>query len=208
MTTNSSDSDREQAPQQDEMSAAAPADALRKANRKLVWQLSIFALGFLGFGFALVPLYNVLCDVTGFGSRENLTQASAPGAAQASEPPREITVDFMLAMPTVGEWEFHPVVSSLIVRTGQLTTAKFIAKNLLAQPATGQAVPSIAPHDAALYFHKTECFCFIPQHFDAMQERELTVRFVVDTHLPEDEDHITLAYSMYGVEVQKVASAK
>jgi cytochrome c oxidase assembly protein subunit 11 len=71
--------------------------------------------------------------------------------------------------------------------------------------ATGQAVPSIAPHEASPYFRKTECFCFTPQHFEAGQERELTVRFVVDPQLPKTVERITLAYSMYGVQ-QKLAA--
>jgi cytochrome c oxidase assembly protein subunit 11 len=171
----------------------------RTANRKLTWQLWLFALGFLGFGFALVPLYDVLCEVTGYGSRQNLTQAAAlDGPADASTQ-REVTVEFVSTMPTVGEWEFRAVENSARVRTGQLYSAKFVAKNLLAKAATGQAVPSIAPHNAAQYFRKTECFCFTPQRFDALQERELVVRFVVDKALPDNVDRITLAYSMYGV---------
>jgi cytochrome c oxidase assembly protein subunit 11 len=172
----------------------------RKANRTLTWQLWLFALGFLGFAFALVPLYDVLCAVTGYGSRENLTQASTPTTDQTSPiSTREVTVEFVSTLPTVGEWEFRAVENSAKVRTGQLYSAKFVAKNLLAKASTGQAVPSIAPHNVAQYFHKTECFCFTPQHFAALQERELIVRFIVDTHLPDDVDRITLAYSMYGI---------
>jgi len=175
----------------------------RKANRALTWQLSFFALGFLGFGFALVPLYDVLCEVTGYGSRQNLTQVSNETNAASGEQ-RDITVEFVSTLPTVGEWEFRAAEKSAKIRTGQLYSAKFVAKNLLAKASTGQAVPSIAPHNAAQYFHKTECFCFTPQHFTALQERELTVRFVVDSHLPANVDRITLAYSMYGV--QQVAA--
>lgn len=175
------------------------ASDTRIANRKLSWQLGLFALGFLGFGFALVPLYDVLCKVTGYGSRENLTQASLSAGNSSLSTEREVTVEFVSTLPTVGEWEFRAVENSVKVRTGQLYSAKFMAKNLLAKATTGQAVPSIAPHNAAQYFHKTECFCFTPQHFEALQERELTVRFVVDSQLPDKLDRITLAYSMYGV---------
>lgn len=171
--------------------------ALRKANRRLAWQLWIFAAGFLIFGFALVPLYDVICEVTGYGSRKNLTQAAPLDKSVVSE--REVTVEFVSSMPTVGEWEFQPALASAKVHPGQLTAAKFVAKNLLSRAATGQAVPSIAPHEAARYFRKTECFCFTPQRFEALQQRELTVRFVVDPQLPAYVDRITLAYSMYGV---------
>jgi cytochrome c oxidase assembly protein subunit 11 len=172
----------------------------RKANRKLTWQLSLFALGFLGFGFALVPLYDVLCEVTGYSNRQNLTQAAEiRDAGTTPSAQREVTVEFVSTLPTVGEWEFRAVENSAKVRTGQLYSAKFVAKNLLAKAATGQAVPDIAPRNVGQYFHKTECFCFTPQRFDALQERELIVRFVVDPQLPENVDRITLAYQMYGV---------
>jgi len=185
------------------MSQASHNEPMRAANRKLTLQLTLFALGSLAFGFALVPLYDTICDIAGYGSRRNLTQATVGGAPTATQ--REITVEFVSTMPTVGEWEFRPVVPSAKVRTGQLQEAKFIAKNLLAQPATAQAIPDVAPRSAAQHFRKTECFCFTPQHFEAFQERELTVRFVVDSQLPDDVDRITLGYAMFGVP-QKTAA--
>jgi cytochrome c oxidase assembly protein subunit 11 len=178
------------------MSDARQLD-IRKANRKLTLQLTLFALGSLGFGFALVPLYDSICDIAGYGSRKTLTRAA--NAAETTSMQREITVEFISTAPTVGEWEFRPLVVSAKVRTGQLSEAKFIAKNLLAHPVTGQAIPDIAPRSISKYFHKTECFCFSPQQFGAEQERELTVRFIVDPQLPEDIDRITLGYAMYGV---------
>jgi len=177
----------------------AQADERRRANRRLTLQLAVFALCFLGFGFALVPLYDVICDVTGFGNRKSLREPSRVAASTESVESREVTVEFVSTNPTVGEWEFHPTQASAKVRTGQLFAATFVAKNLLAHPATGQAIPSIAPNSATQYFRKTECFCFTPQFFKANEERELIVRFVVDPQLPKHTDRITLAYSMYGV---------
>ena len=176
----------------------------RKANRKLTLQLTLFALGSLGFAFALVPLYKVLCEVTGYGDRTALTQAAAPVPTAATN--REITVEFISTAPTAGDWEFHPAAASAKVRIGQLSEAKFIAKNLRAAASIGQAIPDIAPRQYSKYFHKTECFCFTPQAFKAEQERELTVRFLVDPALPEDVDRITLGYAMYALpETAKVA---
>jgi cytochrome c oxidase assembly protein subunit 11 len=170
----------------------------RKANRKLTLQLTVFALGSLAFGFAMVPLYDVICEVTGYGNRKTLLSATAVDGEQAA-PSREITIEFIATNPTVGEWEFRPVAGSHKVLTGQLAEAKFIAKNMLAQAATGQAIPSIAPQYATRYFRKTECFCFTPQQFAAGEEREFVVRYVVDAALPAELDRITLGYSMYGV---------
>lgn len=186
------------------MSDEQPSDP-RKANRKLTLQLTLFALGSLGFAFALVPLYKVLCEVTGYGDRTALTQAAQPLATVATD--REITVEFISTAPTAGEWEFHPAAVSAKVRLGQLSEAKFIAKNLRSSASIGQAVPDIAPRQYSKYFRKTECFCFTPQAFGAEQERELTVRFVVDPALPDDVDRITLGYAMYALpETTKVAT--
>jgi cytochrome c oxidase assembly protein subunit 11 len=165
------------------------------ANRKLTRGLWLFAAASFGFGFALVPLYSVLCDVTGYGDRGRLVRA-----ANASEAPvdnRLITVEFISNVPSFGEWQFRPELGDLKVQPGRFYTAKFYAKNLRALPVTAQAIPSIAPLQATQFFQKTECFCFTPQHFDASQERELTVRFIVDPKLPSNIDRVTLAYSMY-----------
>jgi cytochrome c oxidase assembly protein subunit 11 len=170
-------------------------DTLQKANRSLTRQLWVFAGGFFAFGFALIPLYNVLCDITGYGDRTQLAQASAftPGA----QTDRRVTVEFMSAAPTFGDWDFHPEVAQMEIQPGQLYAATFYAKNLRGQPVTAQAIPNIAPSQATQYFHKTECFCFTPQAFAANQTRELIVRFSVDPKLPANIDRLTLAYSMY-----------
>lgn len=174
-------------------------------NRSLTRSLWIFAAGSFAFGFALVPLYRVICDVTGYGDRTQLAQA-----AQVNEAPdmnRTITVEFMSASPTYGNWEFRPETSQIEVHPGKLYEARFYAKNLRSQAVTAQAVPSIAPTSAVQFFRKTECFCFTPQHFEGDQVRELSVRFIVDPKLPANLDRLTLAYSMYDAP-EKVAAGE
>lgn len=174
--------------------------SLLKANRSLTRQLWIFAAGSFAFGFALVPLYSVLCDVTGYGDRTQLEKASTFTSGAPTD--RVVTVEFISAVPTFGDWEFRPEDNGLKIHPGQLYEAKFYAKNLRGQPVIAQAVPSIAPLQATQYFHKTECFCFTPQPFGANQVRELTVRFSVDPKLPVNIDRLTLAYSMYDAPAQ------
>ena len=169
--------------------------ALKKANRKLTWQLWLFAAGSLAFGFALVPLYNVLCAVTGYGDRSKLEQAAT--VVEAPDETRTVTVEFISSAPTYGNWEFRPEVAHIEVHPGKLYEAKFYARNLREQPVIAQAVPSIAPLQATQYFHKTECFCFRPQQFAGGQARELSVRFIVDPKLPATIDRLTLGYAMY-----------
>jgi cytochrome c oxidase assembly protein subunit 11 len=169
--------------------------AVNKANRSLTRQLWLFAAGAFAFGFALVPLYDVICDVTGYGDRSKLREASTIVAAPDQN--RLVTIELLADSPSFGDWEFRPATPTIEVHPGQLYEAKFYARNLRALPVTAQAIPSIAPLQATKYFHKTECFCFTPQAFDARQERELTVRFIVDPKLPVNIDRLTLAYAMY-----------
>jgi cytochrome c oxidase assembly protein subunit 11 len=170
----------------------------RKSNRSLALRLWLFAGGFLAFGFALVPLYSVLCDVTGYGDRTQLVRANTVREAPVAG--RTVTVEFLASVPSAGDWEFRPLAAQMPVRLGRLTEAHFFAKNLRQLPVTGQAVPSIAPLSATQYFHKTECFCFTPQAFAAGQSRELIVRFILDPKLPINMDRVTLAYTLYVAE--------
>jgi cytochrome c oxidase assembly protein subunit 11 len=167
----------------------------RRANRILTLRLWLFAAGFFAFGFALVPLYKVLCEVTGYGDRSRLIEAATVSEAPVES--RTVTIELVSTLPSVGDWEFRPLTGEVSVHPGKLYEAKFVATNLRTQPATAQAVPSIAPLQATQYFHKTDCFCFTPQHFDAGQKRELMVRFFVDPKLPAKIDRLTLAYAMY-----------
>jgi cytochrome c oxidase assembly protein subunit 11 len=169
--------------------------AINKANRSLTRQLWLFAAGAFAFGFALVPLYDVLCDLTGYGDKSKLREAST--IVEAPDENRLITIELLADSPSFGDWEFRPLTPTIEVHPGRLYEAKFYARNMRALPVTAQAIPSIAPLQATKYFHKTECFCFTPQAFDARQERELTVRFIVDPKLPVNIDRLTLAYAMY-----------
>jgi cytochrome c oxidase assembly protein subunit 11 len=171
------------------------ADKNDRNNRKLARGLWLFAAGSFAFGFALVPLYDVLCEVTGYGDRSKLIEAA--NATEAPDESRSVTVELVSNVPSFGEWEFRSDTTDMKVTPGRFYTATFHAKNLRAMPVTAQAVPSIAPLQATQYFQKAECFCFTPQHFDAAQERTLSVRFIVDPKLPRNIDRVTLAYSMY-----------
>jgi cytochrome c oxidase assembly protein subunit 11 len=191
---------------------------LQRANRSLTWKLSGFAAGFLAFGFALVPLYDVLCEVTGFGNQKLLLVQSSEGGALgggsagatgstpgatgqatrlAADDSRTITVDFIAELPSVGSWEFRPVVRSMQVVPGRLYEADFVAHNLTGRDTVAQAVPNVSPGNATAYFRKTECFCFTPQKFLKDEQRSLPVRFVVDPALPRHLDRITLSYVFY-----------
>jgi cytochrome c oxidase assembly protein subunit 11 len=169
-----------------------------KSNRGLVARLLLMAAGSFAFGFALVPLYDVFCDVTGIGTRAQLSRAAVADAS-APDMNRIVVVEFTASVPDSGPWEFAPVVASMEVHPGRLYEARYTAHNLAGRETTGQAVPSIAPLRASGYFRKTECFCFTPQRFERDEKRDLRVRFIVDRGLPPGIDRLTLSYAFYDV---------
>jgi cytochrome c oxidase assembly protein subunit 11 len=168
---------------------------LRRANRNMTWKLLAIAAGSFGFGFALVPLYNVLCSVTGYGDQAKLLEKVS--AIEHPDVNRTVTVEFLADVASAGTFEFRPVVRTVRVHPGELFTAQFYARNLSGRDTMAQAVPNIAPSEVAAYFHKTECFCFTPQHFRLDEGRALPVRFIIDPALPSHIELITLAYTFY-----------
>jgi cytochrome c oxidase assembly protein subunit 11 len=178
---------------------------IERAHRRLTLKLLGIALGSFGFGFALVPLYSVLCQVTGYGDQQQLLRKAT--AIERPDVNRTITIEFLASVASAGGWEFRPVVRTIEVHPGKLYSAEFFAHNLTGRDTTAQAVPDIAPSKASPFFHKTECFCFSPQHFKLGEQRTMPVRFIVDPSLPGYMDRITLAYTFYD-ESSRVSSAR
>jgi cytochrome c oxidase assembly protein subunit 11 len=166
------------------------------ANRRVVTRLALVVLGMFGFGFALVPLYDVFCQVTGLNGktgRIELEQALSDNVDTG----RMVTVEFLATVNSELPWEFRPVVKRISVHPGEITEVKYQARNLDAQSVTGQAVPSLAPGLAARYFNKTECFCFTRQTLGPHETKDMPLRFVVDPDLPADIRTVSLSYTFY-----------
>ena len=170
-------------------------NVLQQANRSLTLKLLGIALGSFGFGFALVPLYNVICGVTGVGDQSALLRKVK--AIENVDPTRTITIEFLGNVASAGEWDFEPVKRTIEIHPGKLYSAEFFAHNLTGRDTIAQAVPNIAPSKVAAFFHKTECFCFSPQHFNVNEQRDMPVRFIVDPAIPKYVDRITLSYTFY-----------
>ncbi|MEO7387258.1 MAG: cytochrome c oxidase assembly protein [Gammaproteobacteria bacterium] len=164
-------------------------------NGSLVFRLSVLAIGMFAFGFLLVPLYQVMCKITGIGGRTNAVAATVSSTQEVSD--RVITVEFVAVLNEQAPWEFRPTVSSIQVHLGQLYDTAFFARNLTDGVLVGSAVPSVAPGQAAKHFIKTQCFCFTQQDFTAGEGRDMGVQFMVDPALPEYIDRITLSYTFF-----------
>jgi len=164
------------------------------ANRRLALQLGAMAVAMFGFGYLLVPLYDVFCELVGVG-KQGLVQA----ATVRVEPDlsRTVTVEFVANLPDGSGWEFRPTVARMQVHPGELSGTAFYARNSGSAARVAQAVPSVAPQLATAHFRKTECFCFTQQRFAAGEGRDMAVRFVVDPALPHDVEVVTLAYTFY-----------
>ena len=157
-------------------------------------RLGLLAVAMFGFGYLLVPLYDVFCEITGFGGKTNGT---AVAAVERVDESRTVTVEFVTTVNQYAPWEFRAEKATMEVHPGKLYRASFRARNLSGQDKTAQAVPSVAPNAAARYFRKTECFCFTEQPFAPEEERELEVQFIVDSQLPDYVDTVTLSYTFF-----------
>ncbi|VAW59723.1 Cytochrome oxidase biogenesis protein Cox11-CtaG, copper delivery to Cox1 [hydrothermal vent metagenome] len=168
---------------------------LQPTTRRIIGKLVLLVVVMFGFGFALVPLYDVFCDVTGLngktGGKVNFT--SAPVVDEK----RLVKVTFLASLNESMPWKFRPQQTSVEVHPGQPTTITYIAKNNASYTITGQAVPSVAPGLAAAYFQKTECFCFTQQALKPGEEKVMPVTFIVDSQLPEDMNELTLSYTFF-----------
>ena len=166
----------------------------RISDGALVGRLLIFVVAMFGFGYLLVPLYEVFCEITGFGGRTN-TEAAV--VAEAPDEKRTVRIEFMTTVNEYAPWEFAADLDSMEVHPGKMYYATFTAKNLLAKEKVGQAVPSVSPMSATEHFKKIECFCFESQEFTAGEERAMPLQFIVDPDLPEYVDTITLQYTFF-----------
>lgn len=165
-------------------------------DRRLAGKLVLLAAAMFGFGFLLVPLYDVFCEVTGIGARTGTPTAAVVGEEHPVSD-RQITVEFLANRNQQAPWEFRPAVSSMVVVPGKLYETSYFARNLTDLQLTAQAVPSIAPGQANKYFKKTECFCFTAQEFEPHEGRDMGLTFMLDPEMPEYIERVTLAYTFF-----------
>ena len=144
--------------------------------------------------FVLPPLYEVLCDITGFNGKTGRVETEK---AYVVDDERLVGVSFFAATSPGFPVQFAPKVSSMEVVPGKFYTTSYIAKNTTDKLIYGQAIPSVAPTDAALHFKKLECFCFIRQEFKPNEEVEMTLRFVVEPEMDERIKDVSLSYNFY-----------
>lgn len=166
------------------------------SSAALAARLVFVAAGMFAFGvFALPPLYDVFCEVTGLGGKTG--KEAVTNIVPAADESRQVDLEFVTTVNRYAPWEFRADVAGMTIHPGGLYEATFTAKNLTDQHKIAQAVPSVAPVLAASHFKKLECFCFTQQSFAPGEEKIMPVRFIVDSDLPSHIDTITLSYTFF-----------
>ena len=171
-------------------------------NSNMLRKLAVVVLAMFGFGYALVPIYDAICRMTGVNVLA-LAELVVPGE-KAKVPTntqvdtsRTITVEF--DANSRGPWQFKPAQSSLQVHPGEMMTVMYEFQNTQNRRMAAQAIPSYAPQQAAAHFNKLECFCFNEYTLEAGEKKSWPVVFVIDPRLSKDVRTITLSYTFFEV---------
>lgn len=176
--------------------------SLRKENLKIVGKLGVIALGMFAFGYALVPIYRAICEVTGINILA-LSERQVPGLAPTlpanTQVDRSRTIVVEFDTNVRGPWDFRPLVRSMEVHPGELNTVMYEFQNIQTRKMAAQAIPSYAPKQAARHFNKLECFCFTQYTLQPGEMKEWPVAFVIDPRIPKDVTTITLSYTFFEV---------
>ena len=167
-----------------------------RSTRNLVGKLVLVVVGMFGFGYLMVPIYDVLCEITGLNGKTGVVEAREANAIEVDRT-REITVEFIANLNQGAAWDFKPETVRMRVHPGQLYTTTYVARNKASRDVVGQAVPSVAPREASKYFNKTECFCFSQQPFAANETKNMPLTFVIDPDIPKSVKTVTLSYTFF-----------
>lgn len=169
----------------------------RPDNGRVVKRLLLVVVGMFGFGFALVPLYEVFCEITGFNGRTS-NEAAAVNT-RAVDTSRSINVQFITRVNQGMPWDFQPEVKMVRVHPGETKVVNFLVENRTGNNMVAQAIPSVAPGEAGLYLNKTECFCFEQQPLAAGDTTAMPMQFYLDPEIPAHIHTLTLQYTLYDI---------
>lgn len=169
----------------------------RKLNAQMLGKLMVVAVLMFGFGYALVPLYKKICEITGVNILTPKDAAAGNIGNTQIDKSRTITVEF--DANAQGPWRFRPTISSVQVHPGEMTQVLYEVVNMQSHSIDAQAIPSYAPQQAAAYFRKVECFCFKQQTLGPNEAKQMPVVFYIDPALPKDVKTITLSYTFFEI---------
>ena len=167
-------------------------------NARLVKKLIFMVVGMFAFGWALIPIYDLICEITGLGGDTGGQYTYDPAETRVDRN-RLVKVNFITNTNQGMTWDFWSDKGGMRVHPGELNEAIFYVKNTTDRRMVGQAIPSVVPLTATDYFHKTECFCFNSQVLEPGEEMEMPMRFIVDSDLPPNVQSISLSYALFDI---------
>ena len=170
---------------------------MNQGSKKTIRTLCFAVLGMFTFSFALVPLYNVFCEVTGLNGKIELKATNDTNIE--IEDGRDVSIQFVSHNNEEMPWTFEPSEDSIKIKTGKYHTATFYVKNPTNRTMTAQAIPSVAPSNAASHLKKLECFCFEEQELAPGEDALLPVRLIFDDKLPSAINSVVLSYTIFDV---------
>ena len=178
-----------------------------RSNLRIAILAGGMAMGMVGVAYAAVPLYQIFCQVTGFGGTTQRANASPNQVLD-----QKITVAFDANVNSSLNWEFKPVQFSQTVRIGEPALAFYKASNSTRYSLTGTATFNVTPVGAGAYFSKIECFCFTEQTLKPGETVDMPVSYFVDPDIVNDPDMksvttITLSYTFYAVDEEPVKTS-
>ncbi len=173
------------------------SEDVSKKNVKLARILLLVALGMFGFGYALVPLYDVLCEWKWLERDRPDAIKKVPEVGYTVDLNREVTVEFMTTLNESTPMEFRTEKKQLKVHPGEYYTVNFYAENKTDKAMVARAIASFSPAVISRYFEKIECFCFSEQTFKAKEAKTMPMRFVINPDIPEEYKTITLSYTFF-----------
>lgn len=174
-------------------------EAIEHSTRRTVIRSILVACGMFGFGFAMVPLYNVFCQVTGLNGKTDPDPYMYKAAEAKVDTSRDIKVQFVATKNAGMSWDFYPSTPQVTVHPGEPGLLNFVAKNPTGKTIVGQAIPSVTPFEATNFLHKVECFCFTTQTLQPWEEKVMPLRIIVDQDLPKHIKKLILSYTLFDV---------
>lgn len=183
----------------------------QQGKPRTVWWLTGIVVGMFGFGFAMVPLYQLFCTVTGIGTIE----ASGRARIETQEislyevdESRNITLEFDTTLNQDLEWEFRPMTKTMQVHPGEVSEVNYLVRNKTDREIVAQAIPGVTPWQATKYLKKIECFCFTQQTLKPGESREMPLRYVIDPALPDKFRTVTLSYTIMDTQNRNSSKAE
>ena len=170
---------------------------MNQGSKKTIRTLCFAVLGMFTFSFALVPLYDVFCEVTGLNGKIELRATNNTNIE--IDDGRDVSIQFVSHNNEEMPWTFEPSEDSIKIKTGKYHTATFYVKNPTNRTMIAQAIPSVAPSNAASHLKKLECFCFEQQELAPGEDALLPVRLIFDDKLPSSINSVVLSYTIFDV---------